>query len=306
MLNSFKKILAAAKQDRVKKLVVPFPTAADLPLLAEAAAAGFIFPCLIGDGKTMQLLVNKMPLAVGTYEFIEESDPQRALQRALEAVRTGAGDILMQGGGGAPRDFFSALHDKERGLYRKGGIISFISVFPLLKREKLILVTDTFINNNPTLVEKQKILENALQLARILGIETPKVAVIAAIEQVNPGIPSTLDAAILSKMAERRQFGKAIVEGPLDMDCALSQVAAGRKGLQSVVTGNVDIYLVPEIDTGFLLAEALVFFGKMQTAGMLMGTSKPVILNLPFVSDENRIVEIALACLACIKGGTNE
>ena len=187
----------------------------------------------------------------------------------------------------------------------KGGVISLVSLFQLLKREKLILVTDTFINNNPILVEKQQILTNALQLARILGIETPKVAVLVAIEQVNPGIPSTLDAAVLSKMGERRQFGKAIMEGPLDIDCALSKVAAGRKGLQSIVTGNVDIYLVPEIDTGHLLAEALVFFGKMETAGMVMGASKPVLMNLPFVSAENRQVEIALACLACRKGGTN-
>jgi phosphotransacetylase len=136
-------------------------------------------------------------------------------------------------------------------------------------------------------------------------MEQPKTAVLAAIEQVNPGIPSTLDAAILSKMAERRQFGNAVVEGPLDIDCALSQVAAERKGLKSIVTGNVDIYLVPEIDTGHLLAEALVFFGRMQTAGVVMGTSNPVILKMPFVSDENRIVEIALASLLCGKGGRN-
>ena len=304
MLNSFKEILAAARQGGVKKLVVPCPIAADLPLLTEAAAAGFIFPCLVGDGKTMEVLVNRSPLAAEKYEIVDENDPGSVLGRAIAMVREGRGDILMQGGA-APQELLDAIRDKEQGLLPKGGIISFVSVFPLLKRGKLILVTDTFINNNPTIVEKQQILENALQLARILGIEAPKVAVLAAIEQVNPGIPSTLDAAILSKMAERRQFGKAIVEGPLDMDCALSQVAAGRKGLQSVVTGNVDIYLVPEIDTGLPLAEALVFFGKMQTAGMVMGTSKPVILNLPFVSDENRMVEIALACLACLKGGTN-
>jgi phosphate butyryltransferase len=222
----------------------------------------------------------------------------------MEAVRAGTGDILMQGGV-APQELLDALCDKERGWLPKGGIISFVSIFPLLKREKLILVTDSFINNYPTLVEKQHILTNVLQLARILGLSTPKVAVLAAIEQVNPGIPSTLDAAILSKMAERRQFGKAVVEGPLDIDCALSQVAAERKGLQSVVTGNVDIYLVPEIDTGHLLAEALVLFGRMQMAGVIMGTTKPVILNLPFVSGENRIVEIALASLLGGKGGSN-
>ena len=304
MLNSFKEIPAAAKQGGVKKLVVPCPVAADLPLLAEAAAAGLIMPILVGDGSSLEVLVNGSPLAAKKYEIVDESNPLQVLGRALALVRNGKADILMQGGV-APQELLDALRDKEKGLLPKGGVISFVSVFQLLKREKLILVTDTFINNNPTLVEKHKILENALQVGGILGIETPKVAVLAAIEQVNPGIPSTLDAAILSKMGERRQFGKAIVEGPLDIDCALSQVAAGRKGLQSVVTGNADIYLVPEIDTGHLLAEALVFFGKMQTAGMVVGTSKPVILNLPFVTNENRLVEIALACLACRKGDTN-
>jgi phosphate butyryltransferase len=163
-------------------------------------------------------------------------------------------------------------------------------------------VTDTFINNRPTLAEKQLILEHALRLAGVLGIEAPKVAALAAIEQINLNIPSTLDAAILSKMSERKQFGKAIVEGPLDIDCALSEAAAGRKGLRSVVTGNVDIYLVPEIDTGQLLAEVLVFFGKMNMAGAIMGTTNPVILNLPFVSEEDRMVEISIAALMCEKG----
>ncbi|MFA5179891.1 MAG: phosphate acyltransferase [Syntrophales bacterium] len=303
MLNSFKEILAAAKQSGAKKLVVPSPAATDLPLLAEASAAGLIIPILVGAGGTLPALVGGSPLAVEKYELVEENDPGSILSRAIALIRSGE-DILMQGGA-APQELLEALRDKEQGLLPKGGVVSYVSIFSLLKREKLILVTDTFINNNPTLVEKQQILMNALQLARILGIEAPKVAVLAAIEQVNPGIPSTLDAAILSKMGERRQFGKAIVEGPLDIDCALSQVAAGRKGLQSAVTGNVDIYLVPEIDTGHLLAEALVFFGKMQTVGMVMGTSKPVILNLPFVSAANRLMEIALACLACPKGGTN-
>ncbi|MEI6313562.1 MAG: phosphate acyltransferase [Syntrophus sp. (in: bacteria)] len=304
MLNSFQEILAAAKRDGVKKLVVPSPVATDLPLLAEAAAGGFIIPILVGDKNSLEDPIKGSLLAVEKYTLVEEKDPQQSLNRALAMVKNGEGDILMQGGA-SPQELLDALRDKEQGLMPKGVVISFISVFQLLKREKLILVTDTYINNNPTLVDKQKILENALQLGRILGIEAPKVAVLAAIEQVNPGIPSTLDAAILSKMGERRQFGKAIVEGPLDIDCALSHVAAGRKGLQSVVTGNVDIYLVPEIDTGHLLAEALVFFGKMQMAGMVMGTSKPVIMNLPFVSAENRRVEIALACLACRKGGNN-
>jgi phosphate butyryltransferase len=301
MLNSFRDIIGEAMQGGTRRIVVPSPVADDLPLLAEATSAGLIVPCFVGDGKTLKALVNDSAMAALNYELLEEDEPAKVLKRALAAVRDGDGDILMQGGVPAG-EFLDALRDKEDGMVPKGGVVSFLSVFSLLKREKLILVTDTLINNNPTLVEKQQILNNALKLAASLGFETPKTAVLAAIEQVNPGIPSTLDAAILSKMGERRQFGKAVVEGPLDIDCALSQIAAERKGLHSAVTGNVDIYLVPEVDTGLLLAEALVFFGRMKTAGVVMGTAKPVVMNLPIVAAENRIVEIALACLLGGKG----
>jgi phosphotransacetylase len=304
MMHSFKDILDAARRGGTKKVVVPCPVAADLPLLAEASAAGLVFPSFVGNGRTLRALVDGSFPAAGTYEIVEEDDPRRVLGRALAAVRDGSGDILMQGGV-AVGDLLHALCDRERGLLPPGGGVSYVSVFPLLKKEKLILVTDTYIHNQPNLAEKQRILTNALRLARIMGIETPKTAVLAAIEQVNPAIPSTLDAAVLSKMGERRQFGKAIVEGPLDIDCALSQVAAERKGLQSVVTGNVDIYLVPEIDTGHLLAQALVFIGMMRTAGVVVGASRPVILNLPFVSEAGRIVEIALASLLCNGGEAN-
>lgn len=304
MINSFRDIIAAAKNCGVKRAIIPDPTPADISLLGNAVKAGLIRPILVGDDKTIMPMIAGTALASEKYELWKEKEPQQSLTRTLEAVRSGDGDILMQGGS-APPEFLAAVQDKENGLGCKGMFVSYLSLFELLKREKLIFVTDTIINNFPTLIEKQQILANALQLARLLGIEDPKVAVLAAIEQVNPGIPSTLDAAILSKMGERRQFGKAVVEGPLDIDCALSQVAAGRKGLKSVVTGNVDVYLVPEIDTGHLLAEALVFFGRMQTAGLLMGTSRPAIMNLPFVAPENRLVEIALASLACGKGGSN-
>jgi phosphate butyryltransferase len=268
MLNSFNEILVAAKLCGAKKLVVPSPEATDIPPLAAAAAAGLIIPVLVGAGSSLAALVGGSPLAGEKYEVWEENDPESILKRAVAAIRGGSGDILMQGGV-APGKLLEAVRDKEQGLLPKGGVASYVSIFSLLKREKLILVTDTFINNHPRLIEKQQLLTNALHLARLLRIETPKVAVLAAIEQVNPGIPSTLDAAILSKMGERRQFGKAIVEGPLDIDCALSQVAAGRKGIQSVVTGNVDIYLVPEIDTGQLLAEALVFLAKCRRRAWL-------------------------------------
>jgi phosphate butyryltransferase len=172
-----------------------------------------------------------------------------------------------------------------------------------MKKDKLILITDTYINNRPSLPDKVTILENALGLSRILDIETPRVAALASIEQVNPAIPSTLDAAILSKMSQRRQFGSVVVEGPLDIDCALDKKAAQRKGVQSEVTGTVDIYLVPDIDVGYPLSQLLVFIGKMQMIGIVAGTKRPVILDLPFVSAENKVTEIALAAMMCERGG---
>jgi phosphate butyryltransferase len=281
-------------------VAAPFAGKKDIDLLGKAAGGGLIIPCIIGDGKTTEGMLKGMPLASLEHEILDEKDPGKALGRAIRLIREGRADMLMQGTIGH-QVLMDAVMDARNGL-REGKIASYISVFQLPKPEKLILVTDTFINNNPTLAEKQLILEHALQLANILAIEAPKVAALAAIEQINLNIPSTLDAAILSKMSERKQFGKAIVEGPLDIDCALSEAAAARKGLRSVVTGNVDIYLAPKIDTGHLLAEALVFFGRLETAGAIMGTTDPVILNIPFVSDKNRIVEIAIAALMCKKG----
>jgi phosphate butyryltransferase len=303
MLKSFKEILDAAREGGAKRLAISFAEKNDIDLLGRAAGAGLVIPCLVGDGKAIEEMIKGTPLQSLECEIVDEKNQEKALAEAIRMVRDGSKDMLMQGAD-KHQTLMDAVMDAKTGL-RKGKIASYISVFELPKQAKLILVADSFINNSPTLAEKQMILEHAIRLAGILGIDAPKVAALAAIEQINLNIPSTLDAAILSKMSERKQFGKAIVEGPLDIDCALSEAAATRKGLRSVVTGNVDIYLVPEIDTGHLLAEALVFFGKMATAGAIMGTINPVILNLPFVSDENRMVEIAIAALICQRGGNN-
>jgi phosphate butyryltransferase len=272
--------------------------------MGKAVAMNLIFPVLIGDGKKIEGLVKAVPLLSGDHEIIDERDQSRSLSRAIGMIKENQADILMQGGI-EPQTFVHAVLDTKNGLL-SSKLASFVSVFQLLRRDKLILVTDTYINNTPSLPDKQMILENALRLAGILEIASPRVAVLAAIEQVNPGIPSTLDAAILAKMGERKQFGDVMVEGPLDIDCALNQKAAARKGVNSIVTGNVDIYLTPEIDTGYALAQLLVFIGRMQMAGVLMGTARPVILDLPFVSVENKIVEIALSVLMAEREGSHE
>jgi phosphate butyryltransferase len=296
MAGTFAGIIDAARKKAVKRrLAISSMKKPDLEIISRAAREGLVVPLLVGDGKAAEAMVRKSHLASLEYEIMDAKDAGGALRTAIELVREGRADMPMQGADDL-KTFMNAVLDAKTGLL-KDKLASYISVFQLPKSDKLILVTDTFVNNYPGVTGKQLILEQAIKLACLLGIEAPKVAVLAAIEQVNPSIPSTLDAAVLSKMSERKQFGNAVVEGPLDIDCALSQVAAGRKGIKSVVTGNVDIYLVPEIESGYLLAQSLVFVGRMEMAGVLMGVTKPVILNLPFVSQENRLVEIALASL---------
>ncbi len=296
MIGTFKEIIEAAeKKGTRKRVVVPWASRENMRILGKASELNFTVPLLIGKGREVEMLVKSTPLASLDHEIIDEKDSGRALFKAIQMIRENQADILMQGDMDHQM-FIDSVLDGEKGLL-SAKLASFVSVFQLFKRDKLILITDTYLNNYPSLVEKQLILENALKLARILGISSPKVASLAAIEQVNPAIPSTLDAAVLAKMAERRQFGDVTIEGPLDIDCAVSEKAAARKGVSSIVTGNVDIYLTPDIETGYSLAQLLVFIGKMQMAGILLGTSKPVILDLPFVSNENKLAEIALAAL---------
>lgn len=302
MMRSFQDILEAAGAGAPKRLVT-FLREQDLSVICRAAAAGLMIPCLIGDGESIARRIARTPLASMKHEIVEEKEPGSMLERAVSLMREGWGDILMQGGFDSPA-FLDAVLKPGTGL-QESRVASYVSLCELTDRHRLILVTDTLLNDRPTIGEKQLILQNSLSLAAILGIDAPRVSVLSAIEQVNPSIPSTLDAAVLSKMSERGQFGKALVEGPLDVDCSLSHVAARRKGVESPVTGNVDIYLVPEVDTGYLLAESLFFIGGIETAGMLMGMTRPVILNVPFVSEDGRLVELALASLARERGGVD-
>ncbi|HEX7539902.1 MAG TPA: phosphate acyltransferase, partial [Syntrophales bacterium] len=219
------------------------------------------------------------------------------LGMAIDMLKKGGADILMRGAMD-PNRFLQTILDKEKGLLKER-LASLVSVFDPPAVERVTMVTDTYINSFPSVVEKITITENVIRLAGVLGYSSPKIAALSAIEQVNPAIPSTLDAAILSKMAERGQFGNVILEGPLDIDCAVNRRAATRKGVHSAVTGQGDIYLVPNVEAGYLMAQLSVFIGKTPMACALMGTSHSVVLSLPFVPMENRLTEIELAILLC-------
>lgn len=296
MMTSFDQIRKEAKAKGKKRVVVaPVPSAMDLGALSAALAEGLVYPIVIGSSDALSSWVKGLGKKASEIEIIEEPDAARALAIAIGMLKKGEADILMRGALD-PNRFLQTVLDKEKGLLKER-VASLVSVFDPPDVERVTMATDTYINSFPSIVEKVTITENVIRLARVLGFDSPKIAALSAIEQVNPAIPSTLDAAILSKMAERGQFGDVTLEGPLDIDCAVSRRAATRKGVHSAVTGHGDIYLVPNVEAGFLMAELSVFIGKTPMACALMGVSHPVVLNLAFVPAENRLTEIALAVL---------
>jgi phosphate butyryltransferase len=298
MMTSFDQIRKEAKAKGKKRIVVaPVPAAMDFGALSAALAEGLVSPIVIGSSDALSSWVKGLGKKASEIEIIEEPDAMRALALAIDMLKKGEADILMRGSLD-PNRFLQAVLDKEKGLLKER-VASLVSVFDPPGVARVTMTTDTYINSFPSIVEKVTITENVIRLARVLGFDSPKIAALSAIEQVNPAIPSTLDAAILSKMAERGQFGDVTLEGPLDIDCAVSRRAATRKGVHSSVTGQGDIYLVPNVEAGLLMAELSVFIGKTPMACALMGVSHPVVLNLPFVPAENRLTEIELAVLLC-------
>jgi phosphate butyryltransferase len=298
MMTSFDQIRKEAKAKGKKRIVVaPVPAAMDFGALSAALAEDLVSPIVIGSSDALSSWVKGLGKKASEIEIIEEPDAMRALALAIDMLKKGEADILMRGSLD-PNRFLQAVLDKEKGLLKER-VASLVSVFDPPGVERVTMTTDTYINSFPSIVEKVTITENVIRLARVLGFDSPKIAALSAIEQVNPAIPSTLDAAILSKMAERGQFGDVTLEGPLDIDCAVSRRAATRKGVHSSVTGQGDIYLVPNVEAGLLMAELSVFIGKTPMACALMGVSHPVVLNLPFVPAENRLTEIELAVLLC-------
>jgi phosphotransacetylase len=225
---------------------------------------------------------------------LDEVDPSRVLTKSIDLLHQREADILFQGDTDI-KDFLQAVTNDTNGIAGAESL-SYISLFELPSQNRLILLTDTYIHEFPNLQQKMTILNNAISLAGSLGIGTPKVAALSMVELVNPNFISTLDAAVLSKMSERKQIN-AIVDGPLDIDCASSLERATRKGLKSSVSGEVDIYLFHDIESGYSVTELTVFIGKAQAAGALMGSNIPIILNMSFETVHSLLVDIALALL---------
>ncbi|KRQ87174.1 Phosphate acetyltransferase [Caloramator mitchellensis] len=296
MIKNFDEVLERVRSFSTKKIAVA--VAQDEPVLEavfEAKKMGIADAVLIGDREKILECEKILDIPEDMFEIIDEKDNTKASIKAVELVSSKKAHMLMKGLVDTAT-FLRAVLDKEKGL-RTGKVLSHVAVFEIPALNKMLLVTDAAMNIAPDLMTKKQILENAVSVAKAIGFEMPKVAVVAAVEVVNPDMQPTIDAAVLSKMNDRGQIKGCIVDGPLAIDNALSEEAAKHKGIKSPVAGHADIILVPNIETGNVMYKTLTYTSNAKNGGILSGAAAPVILTSRADSNESKLYSIALASL---------
>lgn len=243
----------------------------------EAAEKGFAYPLFIGEKSKVEELIGEHK-GKFEYEIIDSKSEAESGQKAVELVKEGKADVILKGSI-TTSNFMKPILNKETGIVKSGSLVSHISVFSMDTYHKFLIVSDVAINITPTLEEKIKIIKNAVELALNLDIKIPKVAILAAAETVNLKMPSSIDAAILSKMGDRGEFGDAMVEGPMALDLAVSKEACEEKNFHSPVGADADIVIAPDIDAGNVLYKTLTKLAKADLAAVLSGTKAPVVLT---------------------------
>ena len=296
MLRSFDEVLSKAKDYGPKKMAVASAGAEDILEAVEAARKeGLTDSILVGDKKEIIQIAEKMGIDLANYEIIDKPDKTETARCAVELVRNKKASILMKGMMGTAR-LLKAVLDKEIGL-RTNQLLSHVYTLEIKNYNRLLTMTDGAMSISPDLKQKAQIIQNAINYAHSMGIEKPKVAVVAALELVNPDMPATIDAACLAKMSERGQIVGGVVDGPLGFDNAISREAAMHKGIESPVSGEVDIVLVPNIESGNIFAKGLVYLAKAVPAGLLLGAKAPVVLVSRSDSAQSKLYSIALGVL---------
>ncbi|AJH76768.1 phosphate butyryltransferase [Bacillus cereus ATCC 4342] len=232
-------------------------------------------------------------------EVIAAKSSAEAAELSVKAVRNGEADVLMKGN--IPTaNILKAVLNKEWGL-RKGSVLSHVAAFEVPNYNRLIFVTDAAMNIAPDVTQKAAIIQNTVEVARAIGIDLPKVAPIAAVEVVNPAMQATIDAAMLTQMNRRGQIKNCVVDGPLALDNAVSQIAAEHKGIVSDVAGKADILLVPTIEAGNVLYKSLVYFADAKVGAMIAGAKAPIVLTSRADSAETKVYSLALAVATASK-----
>lgn len=294
MLTSLSQLHDLARSDKKRRLVLA--AAHDdnaMEAIVSAASQQIVEGILIGDQEKMGHMAGARGFDLGTFHIIHEPDNDLAAALAVKMVRNKEADILMKGNLGTST-LLKAVLNKEYGL-RTGELISHLALFEAPTYHKIFGLTDAAMNIAPDLNGKVSIIRNAVDYLSRLGVEKPKVALLSAVETVNPDMKSGVEAAILTKMADRGQLKGCIVDGPLALDNAISKKSAELKGINSLVAGDADLLVADNIDAANILYKSLIYFTGARCAAVILGAAAPIVLTSRADSEETKLNSIALA-----------
>ena len=272
-----------------------------LESVQRAVSLGLIIPILVGKEEDIRKVAEGIGWDLQGVQIVATPTNKAAATAAVELVRQGQASVLMKGYLHTD-EMLRAVLAHDTGL-RTDRLLSHVFVLEVPTYHKLLLITDAAINISPGIAEKAEIAQNAVDLAQKLGVDPVKVAALSSIETINPNIPSTVHAACLSKMAERGQIRGAIIDGPLAFDNAISATAAREKGIVSPVSGDADVVVAPDLDSGNILSKNLEYLAQARMAGIVMGASAPVVLTSRSDPPRARVYSLALASLLCANCG---
>ncbi len=294
--DKYEMLIARCKQ------LAPTPTAVAHPCdqsslegALEAAKEGLIAPILVGPAERIKATAAQFKLDLSGHEIVATTHSHESAAKAVELVRLGRAEALMKGSLHTD-ELMGAVVRRETGL-RTARRISHCFVMDVPNHATPLMITDAAVNIAPTLAEKVDIVQNAIDLAHALGAKEVRVAILSAMETVNPNVPSTIEAAALCKMADRGQITGAILDGPLALDNAIDLAAAKIKKIDSPVAGRANVLVVPDLEAGNMLAKSLTFLAGADAAGIVLGAKVPIILTSRADSVLTRLASCAVAVL---------
>ena len=294
--SKYERLIARAKQVPPAQTIVVHPCdESSLRGPVQAADLGIIKPILVGPAAKISKVAKEHRIEIGGFQVVDAPHSEAAAERAVELVHQGKGELLMKGSLHTD-ELMRAVTNSKTGL-RTARRISHVFIMDVPTYPETLFVTDAAINIAPDLDAKRDIVQNAVDLFTQVGLGTPRVAILSAVETVTSKIPSTIDAAALCKMADRGQITNAILDGPLAFDNAISLEAAKIKGIQSPVAGKAQILVVPDLEAGNMLAKNLIFLSKADSAGLVLGARVPVVLTSRADSVRSRMASCAAAVL---------
>lgn len=297
-IKNFTQLLDRVKKKKKKTLAICCAEGNEIIQATKMAQdEGILSSILIGNKDKIEKICKEVGLDLSKTHIVDEKNPDLTPEVAVGLVKEKKADMLMKGKV-STAGLLRAVLDKEKGL-RAGKFLSHVAVVEVNNYPKLMLITDGGMNIRPDVTKKVEILKNAVEVAKKLGITKPKAACLTAVETVNPDMPETIDASVITKMAEREDIKDVIVDGPLAFDVAVDKKSAEIKGIDSLIAGDTDIFLVPDIACGNIMIKALIYLADAKVGGIVVGGGAPIVLLSRSDTAQTKLYSMALGAAIC-------